>query len=126
MGRGEDAEVVRGKWGSDMIIEIPPVLAPVLTLPVKQRDNDTDRVLTEVHSYKCFHRRFTVDEQLQQVECTDCKERLNPMFALITLSRQENRYHELHARYQDELTRLGERSKTKCEHCNKMTRISKA
>jgi hypothetical protein len=113
-----------------MYIEIPPdeppELAPVVTLPVKQRDHDIERVLTEVAGAKCFHRRFTVDDKLQEVECRDCKEKLNPMFALIQLSRQETRYHELHARYHDELARLAARERTKCEHCAKMTRISRA
>lgn len=106
--------------------ELPPELAAVITLPVKPRDNDNERVLTQVHSYQCMHRRFTVDERLGQVECRDCKEKLNPMFALLSLCRQEGRYWELHARYQDELARLAARSKTKCEHCDKMTRISRA
>lgn len=109
-----------------MEIEIQPVLAPVLTLPVKPRDNDTERVLTEVRSYACMHRRFTIDDHLQQVECRDCGEKLNPMFALISLCRQESRYHELHQRYQDEMKRLAERSKTKCRHCGEMTSISRA
>lgn len=103
-----------------------PDLAPVFTLPVKQRDNDTERVLTEVRSYDCFHRRFVIDDHLQQVECRDCGEKLNPMYALAQLARQENRYHELHARYHDELHRLAERSRTKCQHCGKMTSISPA
>ena len=108
-----------------MKIEIPPPLAPVLKLPVTPQKNDLERVLQEVHSYKCGHRRFTIDAKLMQVECRDCKEKLDPMYALIALSRQETQYHELHARYMDELTRLGERSKTKCQHCQRMTRISK-
>jgi hypothetical protein len=108
-----------------MKIEIPPDLAPVFTLPVKPRDNSTERVLTEIRSYACMHKRFIIDDQLQQVECRDCKEKLSPMFALTQLCRQENRYHELHARYQDEMKRLGERSKTKCQHCDRMTAISR-
>lgn len=98
--------------------------ASVHTLPVKPRDNSTERVLTRVWGAKCFHRRFLIDDKLQQVECGDCGEKLNPMFALEQLCRNEDRYHELHARYHDELRRLAERSRTKCEHCGQMTRIS--
>jgi hypothetical protein len=108
-----------------MHIEIPPETAPVLTLPVKPRDNSTERVLTEAPGYQCFHRRFTIDDKLQQVECRDCKEKLNPMFALVQLARQETRFHDLHARYHDELARLAARERTKCQHCNQMTRISR-
>lgn len=98
--------------------------ATILTLPVKPRDNNTERVLTLVPGYKCIHKKFLVDEQLEQVECAECHERLNPMWVLGQLCRKENRYHELHARYQDELQRLGTRSRTKCRHCGQMTAIS--
>jgi ribosomal protein S27E len=108
-------------------MNLTPIEADNVTvLPVKPRDNSTERVLTEVRSYACLHKRFVIDDQLQQVECRDCGEKLNPMFALVQLCRQENRYHELHARYQDEMQRLGERSKTKCRHCGQMTPISRA
>jgi hypothetical protein len=109
-----------------MDIEIPPDGAIIVAFPGTLRDNNIERVLTEVHGYECRHQRFTVDAALAQVSCADCKERLDPMFALIQLARKETRYHELHARYQDEMQRLGERSKTKCQHCDQMTRISKA
>lgn len=98
----------------------------VTPLPVKHRTTSTERVLTEVHSYACRHVRFVVDEKLEQVECADCKERLSPIYALLQLCRQETRYHELHARYQDEMQRLTERSRTKCRHCGQMTPISRS
>ena len=97
----------------------------VTLLPVKPRiDLGKDRVLKSVHLGRCWHKRFIVDEQLAEVECADCHEKLNPMWVLQQLSIQENRFHELHARYHDELKRLGERSRTKCQHCGEMTRIS--
>lgn len=101
--------------------------AEILRFPFKQIE-DTKRVLTVVSPYggKCRHVRFTIDERLALVECSDCGERLDPMYALTTLARQENRYHDLHERYADQMKRLGERSKTKCEHCQKLTRISRA
>lgn len=104
-------------------IDDSPV-APVLALPVKPRTTSTERVLTMAPSYKCMHRRFSIDERLAQVTCSDCKERLDPMVALVSLSHQESRYHELHERYQDEMKRLKERSRTKCRHCGEMTPIS--
>lgn len=108
----------------DLGEDAPP--ANVTPLPVKPRDNNTERVLTKVPGVKCWHRRFLIDEKLAQVECHDCGDRLDPMYALTQLCHQENRYHELHDRYHDELKRLGERSKTKCQHCGQMTKISRA
>lgn len=98
----------------------------VTVLPVKPRDNSTERVLTRVHSFDCRHQRFIVDDKLAEVTCADCSEKISPIYALLQLCGQENRYHELHARYQDEMKRLAERSRTKCRHCGEMTPISHA
>lgn len=105
--------------------EDPPKMAEVHELPVKQRATDTGKVLQVVHGMECFHRRFLVDETKAEVECKDCGEKLNPMWVLRQLAQRENQYHEYHARYHDECKRLAERSKTKCQHCGQMTRISK-
>ncbi|WP_230681553.1 hypothetical protein [Burkholderia vietnamiensis] len=99
----------------------------VTLLPVKPRNElGHERVLQTVLTHKCWHRRFIVDEQAEKVLCADCKEPLNPMWVLVQLSNQETRYHALHDRYQDELKRLKERSRTKCRHCGNMTPISKS
>lgn len=99
----------------------------VTVLPVKQRsDLGNEHVFSSVPLSKCWHRRYVVDDKLAEVECADCHEKLNPQWVLQQLANQEHRYHELHARYHDELKRLGERSRTKCQHCGQMTRISKS
>jgi len=99
----------------------------VTILPVKPRsDLGKERVFQSVPTRKCWHRRFIVDEQLDEVTCADCREKLNPMWVLRELCNKEHRYHELHARYDEELKRLAERSRTKCGHCGAMTKISKA
>lgn len=111
-----------------MNIELPPddvpQMADVHQLPVKPPVVDTGKVLQLVAGMRCWHRRFIVDDTLDTVECRDCGEKLNPMYALKQLAQNENKYHEYHARYHDEQQRLAERSKTKCTHCGQMTRIS--
>jgi hypothetical protein len=99
----------------------------VTVLPVAPRKNLGDeRVFTTVPLTTCWHKRYIVDDKAAEVTCVDCKEKLNPMWVLQQLCNAEHRYHELHARYHDELKRLGERSRTKCQHCGEMTRISKS
>lgn len=85
-----------------------------------------ERVLTVTHAGTCMHTRgFLLDDTLEHVRCKTCNEALNPMFVLKRLAHQETKYHELQARYQDELARLSERNRCKCEHCGQMTRIEK-
>ena len=97
----------------------------VVTLPVKPREDlGRERVLLVEHT-RCLHfgQTYKVDERLAEVTCGGCGEKLNPMWVLEQLCREESRWHELHARYQDELKTLRARRRTKCEHCRQMTRI---
>jgi hypothetical protein len=95
-------------------------------LPIKRRrELGPRRELSLVSPGGCWHRHgYIVDERLAQVTCAACKAPLNPIWVLNQLALSESRFHELHARYQDELARLNDRSRTKCEHCGAMTRIS--
>lgn len=82
-----------------------------------------DRSLDLVRS-KCWHGPYEIDEAAAEVTCKACGEKLNPVWVLKQLAHKESRYHETAARYQDEMRRLTERSRTKCEHCRRLTRIS--
>jgi hypothetical protein len=87
---------------------------PVLTLAPKDRS-------------PCMFRHkgpYLIDEKLAEVECGTCHARLNPMHVLGELARQETQWHNYRRSYHDQLQRLRERSRTKCEKCGQMTRIS--
>ena len=76
---------------------------------------------------KCshFNASFVVDETREGVECSQCGERLNPMWVLKQLASNDHRYHEARRIHREEQQRLSERKRTKCEHCGQMTRISR-
>lgn len=101
----------------------------VTRLPVRFKNpGPADKTLLwphEVGKLTCFHQRFVVDEKLSEVECADCKERLNPMWVLKYLAGKDNQFRESQERYQTEMARLKERSRTKCQHCGGITRISR-
>jgi hypothetical protein len=67
---------------------------------------------------------YIVDQAAAEVECGKCGEKLNPMWVLVHLAVNDRRYDESQKRYQEEMRRISERSRTKCCHCGKMTRIS--
>jgi len=71
-----------------------------------------------------FNGPFLVDDTLAEVTCGQCKQKLNPMWVLKQLVQKESRWFAHFARYQGEMKRLAERSRTKCQHCGEMTRIS--
>lgn len=61
-----------------------------------------------------------------EVECGLCSGKLDPMWVLQQLARNESRWLQNRLRAQEEQKRLSERERTKCEHCKQMTRISRA
>lgn len=86
-----------------------------------------DRTLIQVDTRECSHRGpYVVDETLAEVECATCHAKLNPIWVLARIANRETSMERHRATYQDEMQRLAERKKTKCEHCQKMTRISRA
>lgn len=113
----------------------PNLGADVERLPVKFKEpTPSERVVVrrfEVHrGLECLHSplmgaSYIVDEKLAEVECGKCGAKLNPMWVLGQIATQDRRFQESQARYQDEQRRLAERSRTKCQHCQRMTRISR-
>lgn len=109
--------------------------ADVTRLPVKFKA-PTPQERTVVRPFEvrrpepCLHSpllgaTYIVDEKLAEVECGKCGAKLNPMWVLAEIARNDRRMQEAAIRYQDEQRRLAERQRTKCEHCERMTRISR-
>lgn len=69
--------------------------------------------------------QYLIREGDTEVECSLCKTRIDPMFVLRILAVEENHWKETRRHYQAEMQRLNERERTKCQHCGKMTRISR-
>lgn len=110
----------------------------VTPLPVKfKKQGDDEPMLKIVHGGgKCDHRWVWRDGKMHsvtylicdgdaEVECSACGTRLDPMFVLRRLAGEETKWHEMSRRYQEEMKRLDERSRTQCDYCGRMTRISR-
>ena len=109
----------------------------VTRLPVKFKARPTgERTLEVVHG-ACNHSfnivggqiknvTYIVDPAAAEVECSGCKAKLNPMWVLARLAHGETTYHDTAKRYQEEMARLKDRSRTKCDNCGHMTRISRS
>jgi len=97
----------------------------VKPIGIRRKDPKPDICLVKKDQFGgCWHKRFTVDERSETVECRDCGEKLNPMWVLAKVANQENRAVSNIERYQEEMARLKKRSRTKCLNCGKMTPIS--
>lgn len=100
----------------------------IVDIPVKFKSSAPVDKLFRIVAFdkKCDHRSgtFLIDDSLDHVTCSLCGEKLNPMWVLTFLAKQETRWHYAHQQYLDEMKRLADRKKTKCRHCGEMTPIS--
>lgn len=94
--------------------------------------NDVDRPATVISlsmarsrymAGKYKHNNLIVDEELNTIECKDCGEKLNPISVLARYAKQETRLQLEQERLRELHQKLDERSRCKCDHCGKMTRI---
>lgn len=111
-------------------MQLPPIDITglnVAVLPVKHKAPPSgDLMLIPPPASKCIHfnTSFEVDEDAGKCTCKGCGEEVSPMFVLKRLMQLESRWMRTRSAHQDEMKRLKERSRTKCQHCGKMTRIS--
>ncbi len=85
--------------------------------------------LTEARSrYRqaaCRHTRIEVDEDLAQVLCKDCGALLNPVAMLVRFAREETRLEHAREAAKAAQAKLDLRILTTCQHCGKMTSITR-
>lgn len=78
----------------------------------------------EIRGGQIINAQYIMREGEAEVECGFCHVRLDPMFVLAKLARRESDWHRHRKQHQEEMKRLNARSRTKCQHCGEMTRIS--
>jgi hypothetical protein len=86
----------------------------VRKLPVKFKSKVPDDLVLVQQSNKCMHdpmfgASFIVDASLSEVTCSKCSEKLNPMWVLNILAREDRRMKENREKYAEEMKRLSER-----------------
>ena len=82
-----------------------------------------EQMLSVVRKRHCDH-AYIIDAEASVVTCSKCDLTFNPMSVLVDLVRVESKFMRNAERYRDEMKRLSERTRTKCDSCGKMTRIS--
>lgn len=72
----------------------------------------------------CRHNRLQVDDTLEKIFCKDCKEQLNPFFAIKQLMSMSDVWKRQKAQADLSVEAAEKKTKTKCQHCGKMTKVS--
>lgn len=110
----------------------PPIDPEITKLPVRFKEPlpEERSILLAWEAGKgggCTHlfAQYLVSDTDAEVECGRCGTKLNPIWVLVKLAVHDRRMAESQQRYQEEQKRLAERTRTKCQHCGEMTRISR-
>lgn len=109
--------------------EIPDPSKVIAFTGAKKDPPSEERMLEAVPFASCQHgygASYQVDLKAGKCFCTKCKGEVSPIFVLEQLMHLESQWMRTRAAYQDEMARLEARSSTKCQHCEKMTRISRS
>jgi len=72
---------------------------------------------------KCSHSRVIVDEELAQLECETCGKEINPIHYLAFLASEWHQVEDLRKRQEAACKLYESKTRTKCEHCQQMTKI---
>lgn len=72
---------------------------------------------------KCKHRDVTIDQSLYYVKCNICGETIDPVYFLHSIAMEENVLKWKISELKEELEKLKNKTRCKCDHCGKMTRI---
>ncbi len=99
----------------------------ITDLGVRFKDPVSDEKMLNIVSRRngCFDHSYVIDAEAEEVTCSKCDKTFNPMSVLMDLAQKESRWMRNMEQYNDEMKRLSERSRTKCDNCGQMTRISK-
>lgn len=72
---------------------------------------------------KCQHQRFVLDERLQAAECGDCGEKMSLFYVLKFLAKNIKYLEHKKIEAMQMIKIADERTKFKCDHCHKFTRL---
>lgn len=72
----------------------------------------------------CRHLNITIDEDLFEVKCDDCGEKINPVSMLARFCNEQSMWEREGQQVKTLLAKLDERTRCKCQHCGRITRIT--
>lgn len=95
-------------------------LFPDNVISIKQVHNSR---LAEKRRHSCVHKNVLVDDQLAELECADCGSLLNPVKWILNMRSEFTRMSDSYQRLNTLRQKIAERSRTKCQHCNRITTL---
>lgn len=78
------------------------------------------------YSKRCPHHKITIDSSLANIHCNDCDQDLNPVEWIAMLAEHWHHYVDSAKRLQEARAFYDAKTRCKCDHCGKMTRVRPA
>lgn len=93
-------------------------------MKIDEKTDDGEAIVIEFRrSYKCQHLRLLIDDDLKEITCGDCKEKLNPFFAISQMMRLVPKWRRIKAASDLAREEAQKKLRTKCQHCKQITTI---
>lgn len=98
----------------------------------EELDIQTSKVISldkkRIEYGRCKHFKMIVSEDVAEITCQECGEKLNPIWVLSRFAREEKTLRE---QLRNQLVRLknievamNRKTRTKCKHCNRYTPVN--
>jgi Zn finger protein HypA/HybF involved in hydrogenase expression len=85
-----------------------------------------DSFIRRRFAQQCNHYRSELDEALAELKCLDCGEKLSPIAYIKLIGEAWLHYERRIKEYQDGKRFYEAKTRCRCEHCKKMTRVRPA
>ncbi len=97
----------------------------VIDLPVSNRRQEENGMsLVKSKPQPCGHyRSFDINTDSDRCFCRDCGAEVSPIFVIKRMMAQESLWTRSRDRYMEDMKKLSERKRVKCQHCGKMAKI---
>lgn len=99
------------------------ILTPVSTLPEPCKVLSLSEARNKYLPGKCGHRQLVIDEELNTVECEDCKAQLNPVAMLKRFATEQTMWERRGDELRELHAALDAKVRCKCQHCGLFTRV---
>ena len=106
---------------SDEVTELPDEFGNVVSLVVRRAGLQQRR-----WSGKCLHQKLVVDTSLAKLQCQDCGKEINAVEWIANTTEYYGGLRRERQRYDSAKALFDVKSRCKCEHCGKLTRIKPA
>ncbi len=93
---------------------------------MNETDDEGVAIVIRFDKYKrefCLHPSLVIDEETEKVHCTKCEQTISAFSAIRVMMRLSGKWRRQAAAAKLAREEAAKKTRTKCQHCNKMTEV---